>query len=100
MPGFSFVVPHSLEPDEVMRRLRERSDAVKASYQAHLTDFVETWDSDSLACQFRTMGQKFQGTLKAVAGEVQIQMTVPLMAIMFRGMIETRVREELGKLFA
>ena len=46
------------------------------------------------------MGQKFQGTLKAVAGEVQIQMSLPLMAMMFRGTIETKVREELGKLLA
>jgi hypothetical protein len=100
MPGFTFVVPHSLEPAEVMRRLRERADAVKASYQAHLTDFEETWESDSLACRFRTMGQKFQGTLTAMSGEVQIQMSLPIMAMMFRGMIETKVREELGKLFA
>ena len=100
MPGFSFIVPHALEPAEVMRRLRERADAVKAAYQAHLTDFEETWDSDSLACCFRTMGQKFQGTLKAVSGEVQIQMSLPIVAMMFRGIIESRVREELGKLLA
>jgi hypothetical protein len=100
MPGFSFVVPHSLEPAEVMRRLRERSDAVKEAYQAHLADFEETWESDSLACRFHTMGQKFQGTLKAMSGEVQIQMSLPIMAMMFRGMIESKVREELGKLFA
>jgi hypothetical protein len=100
MAALSFNVSHALDPTEAIRRLRQRADAIRAAYQAKVTELEETWESDSLACHFRTMGQKFQGTLKAVPGEVQVCMSLPLVAMMFRGMIESRVREELGKLLA
>lgn len=85
---------------EVMRRVRERCESVKAAYQAHVTHMEETWNDDSLVCRFRAMGQKFQGTLKAEPGQVLVQVDLPLMAIMFRGAIESTIREELGKLLA
>jgi hypothetical protein len=89
-----------LDLAEVMRRLRERCEAVKTAYQTNVTDLEETWDDDSLVCRFRALGQKFQGTLTAASDEVRVQMDLPLMAIMFRGAIESKVREELGKLLA
>ena len=100
MPSMSFNVPHCLEPAEVVQRLRDRAELIKRLYQEKVTDLTETWQSDSLACSFRTMGQKFHGTLKAVPGEVQIEMTLPFLAMMFRGTIESKVREELGKMLA
>ncbi len=100
MPGLSLNINHGLDLAEVMRRLRDRCESVKAAYQTHVTNFEETWNDDSLVCRFRAMGQKFQGTLKAEPGQVCVQMDLPLMAMMFRGTIETKVREELGKLLA
>ena len=100
MPGLSLNVAHGLDLAEVMRRLRERCDSVKAAYQASVTNLEETWSEDSLACRFLAMGQKFQGTLKAETGQVCVEMDLPLMAVMFRGTIESKVREELGKLLA
>jgi hypothetical protein len=100
MPGLSLNVTHALDLAEVMRRLRARCETVKAAYQSNVTNLEETWNEDSLICRFRAMGQKFQGTLKAEPGQVRVQMDLPLMAIMFRGAIESKVREELGKLLA
>ena len=100
MPGLSLNVPHALDLAEVMRRLRDRCEAIKTAYQTSVTDLEETWNADSLVCRFRALGQKFQGTLTAESGEIRVQMDLPLMAMMFRGAIESKVREELGKLLA
>ncbi len=100
MPSIRVSLSHALDPAEAMRRLRQRYDSVKAAYQAHVSDLEEAWDHDSVSCRFRALGQQFQGTLKAEPGEVRIDMEVPLMAMIFRGTIESRVREELGKLLA
>ena len=100
MPGLSINIPHALDLPEVMRRLRDGCEAAKTAYQSHLTDFEETWNPDSLCCRFRALGQKFQGTLQAAQDEVRVQMDLPMMAMMFRGAIESKVREELGKLLA
>ena len=100
MPGLSINVPHALDLAEVMQRLRARCEAIRTAYQTHVTDLEETWNPDSLVCRFRALGQKFQGTLQAAPGEVRVQMDLPMMAMMFRGAIESKVREELGKLLA
>jgi hypothetical protein len=100
MPGLSLNVPHALDLAEAMRRLRERCASIKAAYQANVTDLQETWSDDCVICRFCALGQKFQGSLKAEPGQVRVQMDLPLVAMMFRGAIENKVREELGKLLA
>ncbi len=100
MPGLSISVPHALDVPEAMSRLRTRGESIRTAYQANVTDLEETWSDESLVCRFRALGQKFQGTLTALPGELQIQMDLPLMALMFRGAIESKVREEIGKLLA
>lgn len=100
MPQLSVSVPHDLDVPEAMSRLRARAELVRTAYQSKVTDLEETWSDESLACRFRALGQKFQGTLTVVPGEVQIQMDLPLMAMLFRGAIESKAREEIEKLLA
>jgi hypothetical protein len=98
MPRLSLSVPHALDVAEAVLRLRTFADSIRAAYQSHVTELVETWNGDSMACQFRVMGQRVEGTLMVLPGEVQVVMDLPLVAMMFRGMIEARAREELARL--
>jgi hypothetical protein len=100
MPQLSVSVPHALEVPEAMSRLRARAESIRTAYQSNVTDLEETWNDESMVCRFRALGQKFQGTLTVVPGEVQVQMDLPLMALMFRGAIESKAREEIGRLLA
>jgi hypothetical protein len=85
---------------EAMLRLRARAESIRTAYESKVTDLEETWNAESLSCRFRALGQKFQGTLTVVPGEVQVQMDLPLMAMLFRGAIESKAREEIEKLLA
>lgn len=98
MPRLSLNVPHALEVPEAVARLRTRADSIRSAYQSQVTDLVETWDGDLMSCQFRVMGQRVEGALMVLPGEVQIVMDLPLIAMMFRGAIEARAREEIAKL--
>ncbi len=123
MPRLSLSVPHALGVPEAVSRLRTRADAIRAAYQSQVTDLVESWDGDSMSCQFRVLGQRVEGSLTVLPGEVQIVMDMdgwgapwlkrdsyrdymvrepvpfpPLVAMMFHGAIETRAREEIERL--
>jgi hypothetical protein len=100
MPQLSVSVPHDLEVPEAMSRLRARAESIRTAYQSHVTDLEEIWNDESLDCRFRALGQRFQGTVTVVPGEVQIRMDLPLVAMMFRGAIESKTREEIGRLLA
>ena len=95
MPRLSLSVPHALGVPEAVSRLRTRADAIRAAYQSQVTDLVESWDGDSMSCQFRVLGQRVEGALTVLPDEVQIVMDLPLFAMMFRGAIEARAREEM-----
>jgi hypothetical protein len=100
MPKLSLSVPHSLGAEEAARRLKERYDEVKAEHGSSVRDLDEQWDGRTLRCRFQAMGLKVAGSVTAHASSVEVEAELPLAAAMFKGVIETRVREELGKLLA
>jgi len=100
MPKLSLSVPHSLGVEEAARRLKQRYDAVKAEQGGQVKDLEEHWDGQTLRCRFRAMGLKVAGSVTVQPAAVQVDAELPLAALMFKGFIESRVREELGKLLA
>lgn len=100
MPKLSLSVPHNLGVEEAARRLKERFDAVKAEHGGAVRDFDEQWDGQTLRCRFQAMGLKVAGSVTAHPASVEVEAELPLAAAMFKGLIESRVREELGKLLA
>ena len=100
MPSVSVAVPHALPEEEAARRLKVRYDAVKTSYASEIKDLHEEWDGNSLRCRFSTFGMKVSGTVTAEPGLVRVLVDLPFVAMMFKGRIEEKIREELGTLLA
>ena len=100
MPKLSLTVPHHLGVEEAARRLKERYDAVKAEQGGQIKDLEEQWDGQTLRCRFEAMGLKVEGAATVQAEAVQVDAHLPLAAAMFKGFIESRVRDELDKLLA
>ncbi len=98
MPRLTIETSHVLGQEEATRRLREKLDMVRATYQGQVTDLHEEWDENTLAFRFKTVGMKIAGTLTVDASVVKLAANLPLAAMMFKGMIEERARLELGKL--
>jgi len=100
MPKLSLSIPHNLGAEEAARRLKERFHTVKAEHGGQIKDLHEHWDGQTLRCRFHVFGMQVEGTVAAEASAVVVDAQLPLAATIFKGVIEKRVRDELGSLLA
>jgi hypothetical protein len=100
MPHISMVVAHQLPQEEAVRRIREKASEVRQANQDKVSDARDEWEGNKLSFAFSVMGMQISGTCEVEPSEVRIDVDVPLMAMMFRGPIERRAREELDQLLA
>jgi hypothetical protein len=100
MPRVSIEAPHALDEEEAVRRLKEKTSELKRAYDGQYSDLNEQWDGNAYSFGVKAVGMKVSGTGKVEAQRVLLDVDVPLAAIMFKGMIQSRVREELDKLLA
>lgn len=100
MPSISMSVPHALGQDEAVRRLKERFQSIGSLYKDQVQGLQETWTDNVLSYRFTTFGATISGTVTAEPNAVQVRTDLPLMASMFKGTIEQRLRDELTKALA
>jgi hypothetical protein len=100
MPKLTLSVPHKLGQEEALRRIKGQSDVVRSAYQAQVSDAHDEWEGNTLNFRFDVMGFHVQGSMTVEPAEVNVTTELPMMAMMFKGPIERRAREELEKLLA
>jgi hypothetical protein len=100
MPRLSLEVPHSLGQDEATSRLKEKFAAALAEHRDRVSDFQEQWQDHALSFSFRTMGVKIGGSLAVEPERVNFDLSLPFAAMLFRGAIEDRLRQEVTALLA
>jgi hypothetical protein len=98
MPKLSMKTQHALGQEEAVHRLQHGFSFVKSSFAAQLSDVSEQWDDNRLAFGFKAMGMKVSGNVVVEDSAVKLDADLPLAAIMFKGMIEQRIRQELDRL--
>ncbi len=98
MPHITMETPHELGQEEAARRLKEKVSSAAKVYGSQVGDLQQQWDGPTLSFAFKAMGMKVSGTVTVENAAVKMDAKVPLAAMMVRGMIEKRVREELGSL--
>ena len=100
MPKLSMETPHELGREEAARRLKEKFSAARDTYSAQVSDLHEQWDDHTLTFSFKAVGMSIAGTVAVEDSAVKLDTALPLAVMMFKGMIEKRIREELGDLLA
>lgn len=100
MPKLNFSVPHTLEKAEAKSRLEAFAGRVRDKYQGQVKDVKEWWEGDTLCFAFRTMGINIDGRLAVEDDRLNVDGNLPFSAMMFKGKIESGLREELQKLMA
>ncbi len=83
-----------------MRRLQSKADEVRKAYGQQVADAEDHWEGNQLHFGFTTMGMKIKGQMTVEPAAVAVAADIPMMAMMFKGPIERRVQEELGKVLA
>jgi hypothetical protein len=100
MPQLSVQVPHTLGPDEAVRRLKDKFTLARGLYQGQVQDLHEEWTDHTLSFGFKAVGMKVAGTLAVADAAVNLTADLPFAAMLFKGTIEQRVRQELGELLS
>jgi len=100
MPKLTMETPHELGREEAVHRLKHGFSFVRTNFQSRLSDVTEEWNDDTLKFGFKAMGMRVAGNVTVEDARVKVDADLPMAAIMFKGIIEQRVRKELDRLLA
>jgi hypothetical protein len=99
MKSIEVRVPHSLERDEVRRRLDTALVRARDEYAAVVGDIEASWEGeDRLSVLLTVSGMKFDGTVDITIEELVVALEVPGMAALFSRRIREGIEERLGGL--
>ena len=99
MKSIEVRVPHSLEREEVRRRLDRALVTAREEYTAMVGDIDASWEGDDrLRVLLSVSGMKFDGTVDILVEELVVALQVPGMAALFSRRIQEGIEERLGGL--
>ena len=98
MPQFNVQVPHSLPQQEARERLNRFVDILRQKFQDSVNDLEQNWDGDTLRFSFKTFGVPLKGGITVDDKQLNVKGDLPFTALMFRGKIESSIREQLERL--
>lgn len=101
MPGFKVEVPHTLGQEEATNRVKSLLDHLRGRFEGAIKDMEQTWtDDDVMQFSFKTAGLTIKGTMDVQPESVIVKGDLPFAAMLFKGKIESSIREELEKCIA
>jgi hypothetical protein len=98
VPKFHFEIPHELTAAEAKSRLERFVESLTSKFQDKVSDLTQSWDGNKLAFGFKTFGIKITGDVTALDRQLDVNGEIPFAAMMFKGKIESDVKEQLGRL--
>lgn len=98
MPKFHVEVPHSLTPDEARERLDRFVDILRQKFQDSVSELDQSWDGDTLRFKFKSYGIPLQGGIAVLEKSLSVDGEIPFTAMMFKGKIESSIKEQLTRL--
>ena len=100
MPKLNMETTHTLGREEAVRRLKEKFSFAKGQFGGSVNDLQEEWNDSTLSFGFTAVGMKVDGTVAVDDKTVKLDANIPLAAMMFKGTIEERIRQEMADVFA
>lgn len=92
-------IPHRLPPTEVKRRLDDAVERARTQYADTVGPIDAAWETDErLRVKLAAMGMNFDGSVEILAEELLVSLTLPGMAGLFAGRIQSGIEERLGGL--
>ncbi|MCI0332464.1 MAG: polyhydroxyalkanoic acid system family protein [Planctomycetes bacterium] len=100
MPKFGVTVPHNLTTDEACSRLERFVEVLQQKFEGKVSDLQQSWDGDTLNFSFKTFGIQLTGGIAVTDNELKLDGDLPFAAMMFRGKIESDIKEQLERIVA
>ena len=100
MPKFNVNVPHDIDRNEAISKLKTFMEAARKDSPVELSDIKEVWDEGgNLDFAFSAMGFRIAGQMVTESQQVSINGDLPFAALPFRGALEnqlaTKIREAI-----
>jgi putative polyhydroxyalkanoate system protein len=100
MPKFGVRVPHTLAKDEARKRLERFIELLTEKSGGQVSDLQQSWEGDTLKFHFKTYGIAIDGGITIGDNELNLAGDIPFAAMMFKGKIESQIREQLERIVA
>ena len=98
MPKMNFDVPHSLTKEEAKDRLQRFAESLQEKFKDQVKNLEQSWKGDALTFSFRTFGINVAGSITVHDDRLAVDGDLPFSAMMFKGKIETEIRQQLERL--
>lgn len=98
MPSIRISVPHNLQPEEAVRRLKNVVRDLQARFADKIDKVEQSWNGNSATFRFDVMGFSISGTLQVSPDSAQLEGDIPMAALLFKSKIETVIREKMTEL--
>ncbi len=98
MPKLNFAIPHSLSKEDARHKLERFAESMKGKFQDQVSELEESWEGDKLNFGFKTFGISIQGDIAVGESDLAVVCELPFSAMLFKGKIESGMREQLGRL--
>ncbi|MBR4976147.1 MAG: polyhydroxyalkanoic acid system family protein [Thermoguttaceae bacterium] len=101
MPNLTKTYPHSLGKEEAARRLKERIASEKINKANIASVSKEVWnDPYNLDFSMTLFNYRVDGTLKIGDSDVVVNLNLPFVAMMVKGMIEDQMQQQMDAMLA
>ncbi len=92
--------PHHFDTKEAMNRVQSAVQKMKSQYGGEVSQFQEQWDKDSGKFTIKAYGISVKASVQVTPQEVSLSGNLPLIALPFKGRIESWIRGILTKTLA
>ena len=98
MPNVKVSVPHSLPPNEAIKRIQNLVGGIKTKFADKVSDVKEQWSGNHADFSFKAMGFDVAGKVDVDDREVRIESNLPFAAMPFKSRIESTIKEKAEEL--
>jgi len=98
LPKLTFKIPHSQTREDARHRLEQFTEGLKSKFQGQVSDLEESWNDNHLNYGFKTFGIRISGDIKINDNDLDVCCDLPLTAMIFKGKIESELKQQLGRL--
>jgi putative polyhydroxyalkanoate system protein len=100
VPKFQVEVPHKLGAEAAKAKLDHFIEMIQGQAKEKVSDLSQGWVGNTLNFGFKTYGIKISGAIDVREDSLHVAGDLPFTAMMFKGKIESEIREQLGRLVA
>ena len=98
MPKINVNVPHSMSQADAKAKLEKFAESLEARYQEKVSDLAQSWEANTLVFSFKSFGMKIAGRIDVNEDNLAVTGDIPMTAMVFKGKIESDIREQLERL--